>query len=238
MWPCAATAADARGWKSPGARATPAKRSSTRPPNCSPTLGYANTSTRRIADAVGVRQASLYHHFATKDDILDACWQAPSTSRCGWPPNSSSEKGPARGRLHTLVVPTSPSCAPAGGTSARSICCPSCGWTRFEQFRLRPRRTARTVPQARRRGDRRVRRPADAADLPFRLVESVINRRSDDGDCPPSSRGSSPTARCARSDSAATSPRCGGDGQSAWLTHRRESNTRCDTVCARLLSRR
>ena len=36
------------------------------------TLGYANTSTRRIADAVGVRHASLYHHFATKDDILDA----------------------------------------------------------------------------------------------------------------------------------------------------------------------
>src|SRR6201987_1299652 len=35
-------------------------------------LGYASTSTRRIADAVGVRQASLYHHFATKDDILDA----------------------------------------------------------------------------------------------------------------------------------------------------------------------
>src|SRR6185503_1625969 len=36
------------------------------------TDGYANTSTRRIADAVGIRQASLYHHFATKDDILDA----------------------------------------------------------------------------------------------------------------------------------------------------------------------
>src|ERR1700761_5422625 len=31
-------------------------------------LGYASTSTRRIADAVGIRQASLYHHFATKDD--------------------------------------------------------------------------------------------------------------------------------------------------------------------------
>ena len=26
--------------------------------------------------------------------------------------------------------------------------------------------------------------PADADDLPFRLVESVINRRSDDTDCP------------------------------------------------------
>ncbi|WP_394250937.1 TetR/AcrR family transcriptional regulator [Arthrobacter pityocampae] len=35
------------------------------------TQGYATTSTRAIADAVGVRQSSLYHHFATKDDILE-----------------------------------------------------------------------------------------------------------------------------------------------------------------------
>jgi AcrR family transcriptional regulator len=36
------------------------------------TRGYTSTSTRMIADAVGIRQASLYHHFAGKDDILDA----------------------------------------------------------------------------------------------------------------------------------------------------------------------
>jgi AcrR family transcriptional regulator len=32
--------------------------------------GVAATSTRAIADRVGVRQASLYYHFAGKDDIL------------------------------------------------------------------------------------------------------------------------------------------------------------------------
>src|SRR3954447_10141442 len=36
------------------------------------TLGYAGTSTRTIAEAVGIRQASLYHYFRTKDDILCA----------------------------------------------------------------------------------------------------------------------------------------------------------------------
>ena len=36
------------------------------------TRGFTSTSTRMIADAVGVRQASLYHHFATKDDMLAA----------------------------------------------------------------------------------------------------------------------------------------------------------------------
>lgn len=36
------------------------------------TLGVAATSTRQIAEAVGIRQASLYHHFRTKNDILAA----------------------------------------------------------------------------------------------------------------------------------------------------------------------
>ncbi|WP_211298807.1 TetR/AcrR family transcriptional regulator [Kineococcus rhizosphaerae] len=32
--------------------------------------GFAATSTRAIAESVGMRQASLYHHFAGKDEIL------------------------------------------------------------------------------------------------------------------------------------------------------------------------
>lgn len=32
--------------------------------------GFAATSTRHIADAVGIRQASLYYHFPSKDHIL------------------------------------------------------------------------------------------------------------------------------------------------------------------------
>lgn len=32
--------------------------------------GFAGTSTREIAEAVGIRQASLYYHFAGKDEIL------------------------------------------------------------------------------------------------------------------------------------------------------------------------
>jgi len=34
--------------------------------------GFAATSTREIAEAVGIRQASLYYHFAGKDEILAA----------------------------------------------------------------------------------------------------------------------------------------------------------------------
>ncbi|MEV5072528.1 TetR/AcrR family transcriptional regulator [Microbacterium sp. LMI12-1-1.1] len=32
--------------------------------------GFAATTTRAIADRIGIRQASLYYHFAGKDDIL------------------------------------------------------------------------------------------------------------------------------------------------------------------------
>ncbi len=34
------------------------------------TKGYAATTTREIAASLGIRQASLYHHFASKDDLL------------------------------------------------------------------------------------------------------------------------------------------------------------------------
>ena len=34
------------------------------------TYGYTATSTRAIATEVGLRQASLFHYFARKDDIL------------------------------------------------------------------------------------------------------------------------------------------------------------------------
>ena len=38
------------------------------------TKGFHGTSTREIADAVGVRQPSLFHHFATKHDIAQALY--------------------------------------------------------------------------------------------------------------------------------------------------------------------
>ena len=182
------------------------------------THGYANTSTRRIADAVGVRQASLYHHFATKDDILDALLAGTVDEPLRLAAELLAEKGPGRAApARAGGQPTSPSCAAAPGTSARSICCPNCAWTASSSSALRPRRTARPLPQAGRRGHRRMRRPRR------RRRTAVPARRV--GDQPPlrrrrparrSSRGSSPTARCARSASTATSPRCGRRPPTGW----------------------
>ena len=63
-------------------------------------MGYTGTSTRTIAEAVGIRQASLYHYFKTKDDILCALlsqtvtptWR--SSRACSAPSRRSARRTP------------------------------------------------------------------------------------------------------------------------------------------------
>ena len=149
------------------------------------TIGYAGTSTRRIADAVGIRQASLYHHFATKDDILDAVLGGTVDQPLALAGELVAERGPAAPRLHALVAhDVSQLCVSRWNLGALYLL-PELRTGRFEQFRLRRdelrsrhRRLAAAVIAE-------CEGSADADDLPFRLVESVINRRSDDETCPP-----------------------------------------------------
>ncbi|WP_319451965.1 MULTISPECIES: helix-turn-helix domain-containing protein [unclassified Mycobacterium] len=149
------------------------------------THGYANTSTRRIADAVGVRQASLYHHFATKDDILEALLAGTVDEPLRLAAKLLGEGGAATGRLHALVVADVAQLCRSTWNLGALYLLPELRVERFEQFRLdraelrdRYRRLATEVIAE-------CDGPPDAVDLPFRLTESVINRRSDDGECPP-----------------------------------------------------
>ncbi|MGN8247168.1 TetR/AcrR family transcriptional regulator [Cellulomonas soli] len=51
------------------------------------TQGYTDTTTRQIADAVGIKQASLYYHFADKSQILRSLLKgtvAPSVQFALW----------------------------------------------------------------------------------------------------------------------------------------------------------
>jgi AcrR family transcriptional regulator len=148
------------------------------------TQGYANTSTRRIADAVGVRQASLYHHFATKDDILDALLAGTVDQPLQLATLLLAERGPAVPRLHALVVADVRQLCDSTWNLGALYLLPELRVDRFDQFRshraeLRDRyRTLAAAVITECDG------PADADELPFRLVESVINRRSDDGAAP------------------------------------------------------
>lgn len=148
-------------------------------------VGYAATSTRRIAEAVGIRQASLYHYFATKDDILNALLTGTVDDALQLAATLLTETDPSPLRLHTLAV-----------SDATQLCCstwnlgalyllPELRADRFDQFREHRnslRAHYRTLAQA---VITECHGPPEADDLPFRLVESVVNLRSDDGACPP-----------------------------------------------------
>jgi AcrR family transcriptional regulator len=148
------------------------------------TQGYANTSTRRIADAVGVRQASLYHHFATKDDILDALLAGTVDEPLQLAATLIAEEGPAVPRLHALVVADVTQLCDSTWNLGALYLLPELRVDRFDQFRQRRAQLRDSYRRLAAAVIAECDGPPDADDLPFRLVESVINRRSDDGGAP------------------------------------------------------
>lgn len=148
------------------------------------TQGFANTSTRSIADAVGIRQSSLYHHFKTKDDILEDLLEGTVLGGLKFARAVAARpqtEGQAGSRLHAVAL--------YDGTQ---LC--SARWNLGILYHLpeaRSRRFARFL------ADRQELRnlygelggalsPADPdvllgapGDLAFRLVESLINLRAD-----------------------------------------------------------
>lgn len=59
--------------------------------------GYTDTTTRQIADRVGIKQASLYYHFADKSQILRSLLKgtvAPSVQFADWLGTAGPDGGP------------------------------------------------------------------------------------------------------------------------------------------------
>ena len=132
------------------------------------TLGYTGTSTRTIAEAVGIRQASLYHYFKTKDDILCALLSQtvmPTLmiidSLVGSEPALSRGRAPACAGVvrRTPVVgrPVESGCAVFAARTARSSA---------RAVLVGSRAAALALPnteQGNRRGDRRRRRSSGSS---------------------------------------------------------------------------
>lgn len=149
------------------------------------TVGYAATSTRRIADSVGVRQASLYHHFAAKDDILDALLTGTVDTSLQLATDLLAEGGPGAPRLHTLVVADTAQLCGGAWNLGTLYLLPELRLERFAAFRRRRGELRGHYRELSRAVIADHGGPVGAEDLPFRLVEAVINRRSDEGSCPP-----------------------------------------------------
>lgn len=141
------------------------------------TMGYAGTSTRSIAESVGIRQASLYHYFKTKDDILCALLSQTVTPTLSFIPVLLGA-GPAltaAEHLHALAAFDGDQLLSGSWNLGALYLLPELRDARLEPFWSdRERLRLHYLALSRAVVDRTGVHPA-AADLPFRLVESLVN---------------------------------------------------------------
>ncbi|MCV7424864.1 TetR/AcrR family transcriptional regulator [Mycobacterium yunnanensis] len=141
------------------------------------TLGYTATSTRSIAESVGIRQASLYHYFKTKDDILCALLgQTVSPTLAFIPSLLGAEPAlSAAEHLHALAAFDGDQLLAGRWNLGALYLLPELRgvglesfWSDRERLRLHYLALSQAVI-----GVTGVH--GAAADLPFRLVESLVN---------------------------------------------------------------
>ncbi|WP_233608482.1 TetR/AcrR family transcriptional regulator [Nocardia stercoris] len=151
------------------------------------TKGYASTSTRAIADAVGIRQASLYHYFAAKDDILDVLLDLTVTAPLTVAAQLAAAAAPAAVRLYALAWYDVRQLAASRWNLGALYLLPELRSERFAQFRARRAELRGHYEQLATEvaaGDSTAAPAAGAPELAFRLVETVIDIRSDAGIAP------------------------------------------------------
>jgi AcrR family transcriptional regulator len=147
------------------------------------TVGYTSTSTYAIAERAGVRQASMYHHFAGKHAILLELLLGTVRPSLQNADRLLAVDAPAAVRLWALChADVALLCAGADNLGALYLL-PELADERFAEFRtlhaeLRARYEVlvRAVPGIRDEDARAL------AGLAFGLVESVILRRRDEPD--------------------------------------------------------
>jgi len=146
--------------------------------------GYAATSTRMIADAVGIRQASLYYHFTSKEELLAELLAGTVRPSLGFAASLDHEPSvgqplPAEAKLFALAAyDTGVLCGGRWNLGALYLL-PEVRGDRFEHFR-KERAELRTAYATLISG---LTEPGaatdDLTDLVFGLVESVITIRSE-----------------------------------------------------------
>ncbi|WP_179469042.1 TetR/AcrR family transcriptional regulator [Mycolicibacterium vinylchloridicum] len=184
------------------------------------TRGYASTSTRAIAEAVGIRQASLYHYFKTKDELLSALLHQTVTPTLVFLAELRQAEPSAAQSLHALAAFDGAQLLTSRWNLGALYLLPELRearlatfWTERERLRLAYLDLSRAILAVTGVAD-------DAADLPFRLVESLVNMWSPPPRPDPSTLAGHVADACLRvlgvNDSALTALRASGP---AWAGH-------------------
>ena len=149
------------------------------------TQGYASTSTRSIADAVGVRQSSLYHHFKTKDEILEDLLEGTVSGGLAFArtvaADAAGEAAPGS-RLHAVALYDGTQLCSARWNLGVLYHLPEVRSGRFTQF-LADRQELRglygTFGAGLPNGGGSATAGSTGGDFTFRMVESLISLRAD-----------------------------------------------------------
>ncbi|OZF03674.1 TetR/AcrR family transcriptional regulator [Rhodococcoides fascians] len=144
------------------------------------TRGFTNTSTRMIADAVGMRQASLYHHFANKDELLSLLLSGTVDGPLAVAQRIADSDAAPAVKMYALALFDADQLCRSRWNLGALYLLPEIREPRFDTFRAH--RHALMDRYASIAAD--VLRGTTAAlpgteELPFRLVETVVNGRAD-----------------------------------------------------------
>ncbi len=146
-------------------------------------LGYEAASTRKIAEAVGVKQSSLYYHFASKQDILATLLAGTVKPSLAFAGRLARSGEPPHVQLYALTHFDVALLSSGRWNIGALYVLPELRAEPFEAFR-RDRRLLqgayrRRILDGMRAGLLRAESSTVASALVFALAESVITMRSD-----------------------------------------------------------
>ncbi len=150
------------------------------------TRGYAATSTRRIAESVGMQQASIYHYFPTKQSILRELLLSTVDSTLAMLAGLPTRSERAAVRLFALAQFDAAQLLASRWNLGALYLLPEVRHAEFDDF-TRAREALRAayadlVEQA--AHEEGISISPLAREIPFRLVETVINIRRDQDSVP------------------------------------------------------
>lgn len=147
--------------------------------------GYAATSTRAVAERVGIRQASLYYHFADKEAILEELLRRTVQPSVEVAAALAESPASAAARLHALVSFDVGQLNRAPTNVATLYHLPEVAHERHVSFReerrrLRDQYAALVRAALAEAGDGEGLDADDLVDVVFGMVESIVTIRADD----------------------------------------------------------
>lgn len=145
--------------------------------------GYGAATTRKIATAVGVKQASLYYHFSSKEDILAGLLAGTIQPSLEFAERLHRTREPAHVQLYALAWFDVTLLGSAKWNVGALYHLPELQAERFAEFRAERQRLrgayGRLIARGVRDGVHQVADLEHATSLVFALAESGIGMRSD-----------------------------------------------------------